>query len=125
MALFRKFIQRPERRSENQDLLEIVANLNNILNTKRGYGALQAELGINDMNEFCSREHIALAIEKEVKENIQKYEPRIESVKMTRISDDNPMRLSFQLECTLRHTARSLRLVFDSVCNSFNLDPDQ
>ena len=121
MALLRKFMRRPEQRTENVELSSIISNLNNILNTRQGYGSVLSDFGIRDMNEFLSREHISLAVMEEVKKNIEKYEPRVELIKITRIDDDNPLRLSFQIECRLRDTSRSLHMVFDTMYNSVSL----
>lgn len=125
MALLRKFVRRPELRAENPELESILANLNNILNTRKGYGSILRDFGIRDMNEYLSREHIALALIKEVQENIEKFEPRVQLVKITRTDDDNPLRLSFQIECRLRDRPQSLEMVMDTLCNRVSLGPCQ
>ena len=125
MALLRKFARRPELRAENPELDSIIANLNNILNTRKGYGSILRDFGIRDMNEYLSREHIALALIKEVEENIEKFEPRVQLVKITRTNDENPLRLSFQIECRLRDRPQSLEMVMDTLYNSVSLGPYQ
>jgi type VI secretion system protein len=130
MALLKKFMRRAEQRGTEQrgediELNSIISNLNNILNTRQGYGSVLSDFGIRDMNEFISREHIALAVIEEVKKNIEKYEPRVELVRITRVDDDNPLRLSFQIECRMRDTAQSLHMVFDTLYSSVNLGASQ
>ena len=125
MALLRKFARRHELRAENPELDSIIANLNNILNTRKGYGSILRDFGIRDMNEYLSREHIALALIKEVEENIEKFEPRVQLVKITRTNDENPLRLSFQIECRLRDRPQSLEMVMDTLYNSVSLGPYQ
>jgi len=126
MAFLRKFARRSDPTPEDLLLQGVIANLNNILNTRKGYGSFLHDFGIRDMNEFISRDHIALAVMKEVEENIRKYEPRVELVKITRVDDDNPLRLSFRIECRLRDTSQSIHMVFDSVRSSVSLrsNPD-
>ncbi|HQN20048.1 MAG TPA: type VI secretion system baseplate subunit TssE [Syntrophobacteraceae bacterium] len=124
MALLKKFSRRPELRAQEVDLTGIISNLNNILNTRKGYGSFLSDFGIRDMNEFISRDHIALAVMKEVEDNIRKFEPRVELIQITRVDDDNPLRLSFQIECRLRNTSQSIHMVFDSVYSSVNLRSD-
>lgn len=124
MALLKKFMRRADSRADGWEMDSIVSNLNNILNTRKGYGSILSDFGIRDMNEFISREHIALAVIDEVRKSIEKYEPRVELVKITRIEDDNPLRLSFQIDCRLRDTSKSLHMVFDTVYNSINLGSD-
>lgn len=123
MALFSKFT--PTHRNAREpgaDVQDIIDNLNNILNTRRGYGSILMDLGIRDLNEYCSRDHIANAIVEEVGQNIERFEPRVRLVGIFRIEDDNPFRLLFRIDCTLRETAQSLRMVFDSVNSQFALD---
>jgi type VI secretion system protein len=122
MSIFDKFSY--DRRSGREDRLlqDIVDNLNNILNTKRGFGSFLDEFGIADMNEYRSREHMAHAVMLEVRRNIELYEPRVELVDITLVKDGNPMRLSFRIDCAIRKNAQSLHMVFDSALNSFLVD---
>ncbi len=121
MALLRKFMNHSGSRNEDPELNSIISNLNNILNTRKGYGSILKDFGIRDMNEFLSREHIALAVIEEVKTNIAHYEPRVELVEITKVDDNNPLRLSFQIKCLLRETSQSLHMVFDTVYSSVDL----
>ncbi|MCE5335610.1 MAG: type VI secretion system baseplate subunit TssE [Desulfobacteraceae bacterium] len=121
MALMSKFMRQSGLRKEEQELNSVITNLNNILNTRKGYGSILKDFGIRDMNEFISREHIAIAVMEEVKANIDRYEPRVELVQIKRVDDQNPLRLSFQIECMLRETSQSLHMVFDTVYSSIDL----
>lgn len=124
MGLFDKFARVPQQAHETDaDVRSIVENLNNILNTRRGYGSIVEDLGIRDFSEISSRDHIANAIIAEVEQNIERFEPRVRLVGITRVDDDNPLRLSFRIDCTLRETSRALSMVFDSVNSQFSLDP--
>lgn len=124
MGLFDKFARAPQQAHETDaDVRSIVENLNNILNTRRGYGSIVEDLGIRDFSEISSRDHIANAIIAEVEQNIERFEPRVRLVGITRVDDDNPLRLSFRIDCTLRETSRALSMVFDSVNSQFSLDP--
>jgi len=122
MPLFDKFMYHSGSRSENKDLLSIVENLNNILNTKKGYGSFLAEFGIRDMNEYTSRDDIIHAVMNEVKENIERYEPRVRVMDIVIEQDDNPFALSFKVACMVRESSKSLKMVFDSVFNNFHID---
>lgn len=125
MALLRKFMNHSGSRAGDPELNSIISNLNNILNTRKGYGSILRDFGIRDMNEFLSREHIALAVIEEVKTNIANYEPRVELVEITRADDNNPLRLSFHIKCMLRETSQSLHMVFDTLYSSVDLGSDQ
>jgi type VI secretion system protein len=122
MALFNKFMTRRSRLDPDRELRDIVDNLNSILNTRKGYGSILKDLGIRDLNEFCSRQHIAEAIMEEVRRNIATYEPRVQLTSIVQVEDENPLHLSFRIECTLRESSQALHMVFDSLINSVQLD---
>ncbi len=122
MPFFDKFSSRSLRSPENPELVSIIDNLNNILNTKREYGSFLADFGIRDLNEYTSQDHIATAIIDEVKENIEKYEPRVEIINISRSEDRNPFHIAFNIECVVRTNAQSLHMVFDSVFNSVQIE---
>lgn len=123
MGLFDKFVPASRRTAGLQtEVQDIVDNLNNVLNTRKGYGSILGDLGIRDLNEYCSRDHIAGAIIDEVRANIERFEPRVRLVGITPIEDGNPLRISFRIDCKLRDTAQSLRMVFDTLDSKFALD---
>ena len=104
--------------SKDPVLNSIIANLNNILNTRMGYGSPIKDFGIRDMNEYTSRDHISSAVMEEVKRNIELYEPGVELIDITIDDDTSSFKLSFKIECRIKKNARSLRMVFDTVLNS-------
>ena len=121
MALFRKF-ERNKGRTKGDPVLEsIIDNLNNILNTKRDYGSFLHDYGIRDLNEYSSRTAIAEAVIGEVRESIERFEPRVELNEVTLINEDNPLHLAFKIDCVVHKGAKSLRLVFDTVFNTCNI----
>lgn len=122
MALFDKFVTRRAQPGADGELKDIVDNLNSILNTRKGYGSMIQDLGIRDLNEFCSRQHIAEAIMGEVRRNIELYEPRVQLSSIVQVEDDNPLHLSFRIDCTLRQGSKALHMVFDSLVNTLHLD---
>ncbi len=121
MALFNKFMKQ-EASPEDAEALEIIDNLNNVVYTRRGYGSFLPDFGIRHLSEYRTRDDIALAVMREVKESIQRYEPRVEVDGITLEDANNPLRLSFTIACTIRDTSRSLRMVFDTVFGKFAVD---
>ncbi|QTA81202.1 Type VI secretion system lysozyme-like protein [Desulfonema limicola] len=122
MNFFKKFNYRPEPVSPDPVLESIIQNLNNILNTRMGYGSPLADFGIRDMNEYTSRGHIANAVMDEVRRNIELYEPGVEILDISIDNDTNPFKLSFKIECRIKESARSMKMVFDTVMNSVHVD---
>ena len=121
MAFFNKFTGNSTSGREEADLQNILENLNNVLNTKKGYGSFLEGYGIRDMNEYSSREHLSAAIMDEVTLNIDQYEPRLQLVSISVEDTDDPFRIAFKIECRVRETAQALFMEFDSVYNDFNI----
>lgn len=122
MPLFKKFTGNAANTDPNAEKLEsIIDNLNNVLNTRKGYGSFLEHYGIRDMNEYSSRDHLAVAIMAEVRHCIDKYEPRLTLVDIAIEDNNNPFRISFKIECRVKETAQFLFMEFDSVYNDFHL----
>lgn len=119
MAFFNKFGKSSTTGSGDQGLQSIIENLNNVLNTKKGYGSFLKNYGIRDMNEYSSRDHLSVAIMDEVTYNIEQYEPRLQLVSIAIEDNDDPFQIAFKIECRVRDTAQYLFMEFDSVYNDF------
>ncbi len=119
MTFFNKFGDRANIDAKNQDLLSIVENLNHVLNTKKGYGSFLKGYGIRDMNEHSSYDQLAVAIMEEVEYNIEHYEPRLLLEEISLEDNNDPFRISFKIQCSIKGTAKSLVMEFDSVYNDF------
>ncbi|MEW5804192.1 MAG: type VI secretion system baseplate subunit TssE [bacterium] len=121
MAFFNKFTYGSRAKEENEELLAIVENLNNILNIKKNYGSFLTDLGIRDMNEYTSRDRITKAVMEEVKQNIERFEPRVRIIGIQEEQGDNPFMMSFSIECMIRQNSKSLNMIFNSVLNNFRI----
>lgn len=123
MGLFKKFtVGSGAEPSGQQDIHEIIDNLNSILNTKKDYGAPLGNLGIEDLNHYSSKGDIARVIIDEILYNVETFEPRLQVVSIEQKENDNPMYLSFRLQCRLLDKAQEMDVVFDSFYNFFTLD---
>ena len=107
--------------SKDVDLQNIVANLNRILNTKRGYGSILTDFGISDLNECTSRDVLVLRIMEEVKRNIELYEPRMQLVNIAVKDNNDAFRISFDINCILKDTRKALVMEFNSVYSNINI----
>lgn len=121
MALFDKFDQRNRAGEVDSELASIIENLDNILNIRKGYGSSLLDMGIRDLNEYTSKDHIVQAVMEEVRRNIDQYEPRVELVEITAEESDSIFKISFKIDCRIRETAQSLQMIFDSVFNNFEV----
>lgn len=123
MGLFKKFtVGSGVEPVGQQDVHEIIDNLNSILNTKKDYGAPLGNLGIEDLNHYASKGDIARVIIDEILYNVETFEPRLQVVSIEQKENDNPMCLSFRLQCRLLDKAQEMDVVFDSFYNFFTLD---
>ena len=125
MALFEKFAPAAGplgRRAEVEGILE---NLENVLNTKRGWGSPLPDFGIRTLTEYTSREDIARAVMVEIRECIERYEPRLrlESI-IVEERERAPFRLSFTLRCALVDGAQLVRVSVNTVFGSFDVSRD-
>ena len=121
MSLFNKYADSPTAGSKDRYFKDIIENLNYMLNTKRGFGSFLPDFGIRDMSECSSRDHLAAVIMEEVKYNIEQYEPRLQLVKIATEKTNDPFRISFKIECTVKDTQKALFMEFNSVYNDFRL----
>jgi len=121
-GFFSKFMRDDERLARRTSLHAIVENLNNILNTKRDYGSPLRELGIRPLTEYISREDIAIAVMKEVRENIERYEPRIRLDTIALEKTDNPFVLSFKVKCTVLDHPELLQMQFETTFGRFSVN---
>lgn len=106
---------------EDDELSRIVANLNRVLNTKRGYGSILQDFGISDLNEFTSRDVLVIRIMDEVKRNIECYEPRLQLINIAVKDNQDVFRISFDINCILKDTKKALVMEFNSVYNQFKV----
>lgn len=112
MALLRKL---ESDKIQDDEVNSIIENINNILTTRRGYGFFLQGFGMSDHHHLNSGSDIAAIIIKELKENIENFEPRIEVTEIVNIADDGISRMSFSINCLMRDNNRSLKLFLDPV----------
>lgn len=120
MPLFDKFAASGQgtRRSPIEGILE---NLKDLLNTKREYGSPLPDYGIRTLTEYYSREYIARAVIQDVRECIERYEPRLTLHEIVLNEDKTPFRLSFTVRCSLRNESELLHVSFDTLLHTFDV----
>ncbi len=99
----------------------VVENLQNILNCKREFGSILKDLGIRSLTEYRSRDEIAAAVMQDVRENIERYEPRLRLKAITLENGDSPFRLSFTVQCELIEGTQVMQVSFDTVFGKFEV----
>lgn len=104
------------------DVRDIVDNLNNILNTRRDYGAPLGNLGMSDLSAYTSKDDIVGRIIEDIRKNVDELEPRLEVLNVEHTANDSSFYLSFILHCRLRDGQEAVEVVFDNRNKSFNLN---
>ena len=90
-----------ERNVPDTRLRSIQNNLENILGTKKGYGALPILFGLDEHDFYNSTETNQIILQ-QIEENIEQYEPNIQNLKIKKIKDKGSIfSLSFQVTGTV------------------------
>lgn len=121
MALLRKLVGY-KTKPNTHDIKDIIDNLNIILNTKRGYGFFLQDFGLSDHHHLRSKEDIAKVMVCEIKENIARFEPRIELLSIEAIEDEQKLHLSFLIDFIVQKSQYSLRLQTDTTRNHYHIE---
>ena len=109
------------RRREGQDpkrmIDSVVRHLERILNTKQGNAQIADDFGIPDFTDFKSAFPDAHRdLERSLRQTIQKYEPRLTSVRVKFVPrDDEMLTVSFQIMARLVLEGRKDPIVFESI----------
>jgi type VI secretion system protein len=98
----------------------IIRHLERILNTRWGSAQIADDFGIPDFSDLRSGFPDALRdLERLIRNTIMKYEPRLQSVKVKFIQqDDNKLALSFQIIGKLVLEGEKNPVVFESMMDS-------
>ncbi len=121
MGFLNKFMQKLPENNELSEFQAIIDNLNNILNTKKDFGFFLDDFGVRDLGEYSSHGNISQEITEEIRKNIEKFERRVEVHKISEVKDSDLFHMSFDIECEVKGSTRSMRMIFDSVFNSVRI----
>ena len=115
--------KRPHRRATEdpkQMIRSVQEHLQRILNTRQGNVIIAEDFGIPDFTNFISAFPDAQrTLERNLRQTIQKYEPRLKGVRVTFIEDsDDKLTLSFQIQARLVLQGHKDSVLFESVVDS-------
>ncbi len=122
MALFDKLAGDGRTPPSRAGLERTLRNLENVLNSTRGYSSpLLDDFGIRTLTEYGSREAIVGAVMQDVRECIERYEPRLRLDELVLAGERNPLRLSFTLRCSVLDDPHELEISFDTMLKQFDI----
>jgi predicted component of type VI protein secretion system len=104
--LYRKFL-----RGQETLLQEVQRNLGYLLSAKRGAASFLPDFGLSETG-FRTPEEMLLRLSEEIRENIRRYEPRVEVTEIEEDHGGEDGRPSLVVHCRLKATQESLSLVF-------------
>ncbi|MDJ0816758.1 MAG: type VI secretion system baseplate subunit TssE [Desulfobacterales bacterium] len=111
-------------RREGQDpkrmIDSVVGHLERLLNTRQGSAQIADDYGIPDFTDFKSAFPEAHRdLERSIRQTVQKYEPRLTSVRVKFIPQaDEMLTVSFQIIARLILEGRKDAVVFESILDS-------
>jgi type VI secretion system protein len=119
----RSWKQAPERRGGNDPkrmIDSIIRHLERILNTRQGNVPIADDYGIPDFTDLSSGFSDALRdLERTIRNTIQKYEPRLKSVRVKFIpQEENTLAVTFQIVGQLILEEEKNPITFQSVMDS-------
>jgi predicted component of type VI protein secretion system len=118
-VLLRKFFHDKRKADEIQS---VIANLNHLLNTRKGFGFWVEKFGLGDYSEYRARSKIVQTLVRELKENIELFEPRVSIESIEEIEAGSPFRLRFQMNGRFLDDERPLFIVVDSLRNNVTIE---
>jgi phage baseplate assembly protein W len=104
-----------DRENEGEDKGEdadIRRNLDHVLSTKRGCSYFQDDFGLSDV-AFRTAEEVVETLTREIKENIEVYEPRVKVVRIKEIYDDDGLKVRLEVVLVKRSNGRTLQMAVD------------
>ncbi|MEZ0227887.1 MAG: GPW/gp25 family protein [Planctomycetota bacterium] len=102
-------------RQKPTEISSVIANLNYILNTKKGFGFWRESYGLGDYNAFRGRKKIVETLLDEIRASIGQFEPRVRLEDIREVPSESPFRLRFEMKGTFLDDARPVYIVVDAL----------
>ena len=106
--------------ASTSELDDVIANLRNVLGTRRGTGYFLSSYGMSEPG-FRTPEEMVIALSDELRENVRLYEPRVELIDVDEEWDDAGKRTSLVVRMRMRERTERLSVVIDLRNRSFDV----
>lgn len=107
-------LQRVDGRPMKDEVSEIIQHLQHLLNIRRGYGSFMPDIGLSITDDMWSaRPMVQLA--SHVREQIARFEPRLEDVRIEPAPLDDHLCPSFRIHCQLGDSSLCMLLSMHTV----------
>ena len=101
---------------------EVMKNVGYLLRAKRGAAWFRPDFGITETG-FRTGEEMLLVLEKELRENIAAFEPRLEVLEVSEEYEEDSQRPKLVVRCRLKESKELLRLTLDPGTRSVSREP--
>lgn len=88
----------------------MLQDISNILNTKKGFGSLDPDFGIEDISHYTQSAMISAFIKGEIRRNILKYYPQIEIIDISDAQAISLSRIQIQLDIKVNDDSFRIRV---------------
>jgi type VI secretion system protein len=119
-----KFSSRRSRETRDE-LTHVLRNVQNMLNTKEGYGYFLRGFGLGGYPQKAATGKIVEALAKEIVGEIRQHEPRLQEVEIKPRGRDSALWLHFGVTARLDGKRCRLRLLFDTTTGEVRLENEE
>lgn len=100
----------------------VIDHINDLFSTKKTFGTWDNDFGLDNYSYPGSREEIGERIIKDIQNNLERFEKRVQVVEIIPITSENPLSYSFQIKCVIEEIVHFLVLSFNHHPKSFNVE---
>jgi type VI secretion system lysozyme-like protein len=96
------------------DLSPLIANLGNVLRTKKRHGSVVADLGLGDYDNPQRIKETMATLEREIREAVTRYEPRLRAPRVQAVDRAANGRIHYEITGTVAGAPVKIAVVFDT-----------
>ena len=122
MSLLDRFRNKKCKENLREDILE---NLSDLLNTKKGFGSYAHDLGLDSYVYLGSDQKITLHIIEDIKTCFEKYEKRVSHLEVIPVESKSRFHLSFIIKCEINNKSCSFHLNFHHQNKSYHIEVEE
>jgi type VI secretion system protein len=117
-----KFTGGWQRQGAPGELEQVRQNLENVLNTKEGYGYFLQGFGLGRYTEKFGTQELMKTLTDEMLHSVQYHEPRLQDTELVLRGQDSGLWLHFVLTGTLAGAPCTLRMLFHTVSGQVRVE---
>ncbi len=116
MSLLNKFRSIVAKKDLKEEIVEHICDL---LNTKKGFGVVQEDFGIDSYFHVGSDKTMNKRIIDDIKRCLEKFENRIKVEEISAVPSDNSFFVSFAIKCKIQNSSHTIQIAFHQQKKTF------